>query len=285
MYHESGTHSHRYESPQSDSISYPLPPSTTKAVTVEDPIRIEETWFKPIQRDRSQDSLLQSSSSRSNIRTLSAGPRTMEVTSLSPQTQVTFGKYKPNEIIAIVRVPELSNGTDIKPDQLLPATSAIRHGASEPKLNIGARQGEEQLRQQPKLHYERVHAANYRPSIARQDNQQRSSRSRTSMPKNIGKFIYMYINVYMYMYIHIVMYTQIFVYNIFFFNINFILSRKFRFVFYLPMLSSRIGFERIRISVFLKLFLCILIIILSFLLFFFLYVIESYIYSTKSHLS
>ncbi|CAF5144273.1 unnamed protein product, partial [Rotaria socialis] len=74
-----------------------------------EPIRVEETWFKPIQRDRSQDSLLQSSTSRSNVRTLSAGPRNMEITSLSPQNQVTFGKYTPNEIIAIVRVPELSN--------------------------------------------------------------------------------------------------------------------------------------------------------------------------------
>ncbi|CAF3643377.1 unnamed protein product [Rotaria sordida] len=185
IYRENGFHQHRYDSPQSDSISYPIPPpppplattttTTTTLIQEEEPVRIEETWFKPIQRDRSQDSLLQGSSSRSNIRTLSSGPpRTMEITSLSPQNQVTFGKYTPNEIIAIVRVPELSHGVGMKP-----SPSTIKHGTSEPELNARIRQEEEQ-QQRSKLHYERIHASSYRPSTINQDYQQRQSRSRIS---------------------------------------------------------------------------------------------------------
>ncbi|CAF4150987.1 unnamed protein product, partial [Rotaria sp. Silwood2] len=178
-YRESGFHQHRYDSPQSDSLSYPIPPppittKTTTRIQEEEPVRIEETWFKPIQRDRSQDSLLQGSSSRSNIRTLSSGPpRTMEITSLSPQSQVTFGKYTPNEIIAIVRVPELSNGVGMKS-----SPTTIKHGISEPELNARIKREEEQ--QRSKLHYERIDSTSYRPSTINQDYQQRQSRSRIS---------------------------------------------------------------------------------------------------------
>jgi hypothetical protein len=181
-YRESGIHQHRFDSPQSDSISYPATATVTATFTQqEEPIRVEETWFKPIQRDRSQDSLLQSSSTRSNVRTLSAGPRNVEVTSLSPQNQVTFGKYTPNEIIAIVRVPELSHNVGVRPSPQPPTiTSTIRHGSSEPELYTRARQEEEQ--QRAKLHYQRVHAASYLPPPITQDYQQRQSRSRT------GKF-------------------------------------------------------------------------------------------------
>ncbi|CAF5184398.1 unnamed protein product, partial [Rotaria magnacalcarata] len=180
----------RYDSPQSDTISYQIPSTATtttttatKTVLQEEPIRVEETWFKPIQRDRSQDSLLQSSTSRSNARTLSAGPRNMEITSLSPQNQVTFGKYTPNEIIAIVRVPELSNGNSMRPS---PIASTIRHGISEPELNARVKQQQQQQQQQQeedqraKLQYERIYSSNYRPSTIKQDYQQRQSRSRTS---------------------------------------------------------------------------------------------------------
>ena len=131
------------DSPQSDVISYPLPPSPF--IQQGESGRVEETWFKPIQHDRSQDSQRQSPSSRSNIRTLSAGPRAVEVTSLSPQNQVTFGKYSPNQIIAIVRVPELSNGNNnARP------SPPIRHGTSEPELYVRAKQeaAEEQQQQQ-----------------------------------------------------------------------------------------------------------------------------------------
>ncbi|CAF1179870.1 unnamed protein product [Adineta steineri] len=174
-YRESGIHQHRYDSPQSDVISYPIPPSTF--IQDEEPARVEETWFKPIQRDRSQDSLRHSPSSRSNIRTLSAGPRSVEVTSLSPQSQVTFGKYSQNQIIAIVRVPELSNGNNIRPSPSI--TSSIRHGTSEPELYIRAKQEEEEQKQQrSKLHYQRVQASSYRPPPITQDYQQRQSRPR-----------------------------------------------------------------------------------------------------------
>jgi hypothetical protein len=178
-YRESGIHQHRYDSPQSDSLSYPLPPPPTSTITREDDlIRVEETGFKPIQRDRSQDSLLQSPSSRSNVRTLSAGPRPVEVTSLSPQSQVTFGKYTPTDIIAIVRVPELSQGPSSRHS---PSSSTIRHGTSEPELYTRAKQEEDEQQQRSRLHYQRVHAASYRPPppIA-QDYQQRQGRSRIS---------------------------------------------------------------------------------------------------------
>ena len=175
-YRDSGAYRHRFDSPQSDSISYSIPPPVTHE---DDPTRVEETWFKPIKRDHSHDSLLQSPTSRPNVRTLSAGPRTMEITSLSPQNQVTFGKYTPNEMIAIVRVPELSNGAGIRvnsPSQAnTSSSSTIRHGISEPELNLRAKQEEERA----KLHYQRVHATSYRPPPGTQDYQTRPSRSRT----------------------------------------------------------------------------------------------------------
>ncbi|CAF1632118.1 unnamed protein product, partial [Adineta ricciae] len=175
-YRESGIHEHRLDSPQSDVISYPLPPSSF--IQQGESGRVEETWFKPIQHDRSQDSQRQSPSSRSNIRTLSAGPRAVEVTSLSPQNQVTFGKYSPNQIIAIVRVPELSNGNNnARP------SPPIRHGTSEPELYVRAKQeaAEEQQQQQQRsrLQYQRVQASSYRPPSITQEYQQRQSRSRT----------------------------------------------------------------------------------------------------------
>ena len=177
-YRESGIRQHRYDSPQSDTLSYQLPPQPTTSSTItreEDLVRVEETGFKPIQRDRSQDSLLQSPSSRTNVRTLSAGPRPVEVTSLSPQNQVTFGRYTPNEIIAIVRVPELSR-TQQSP-RTSPPTTTIRHGTSEPELYTRAKQEEEQ--QRARLHSQRVHAASYRPPLAPPDEyQQRQGRSR-----------------------------------------------------------------------------------------------------------
>ncbi|UJR36708.1 hypothetical protein I4U23_029425 [Adineta vaga] len=170
-YRETGIHEHRLDSPQSDVISYPLPPS--KFIQQDESGRIEETWFKPIQRDRSQDSLRHSPSSRSNVRTLSAGPRAVEVTSLSPQNQVTFGKYSPNQIIAIVRVPELSNGNNVRP------SPSIRHGASESELYVQAKQEAEQQEQRSRLQYQRVQASSYRPPSVSQEYQQRQSRSRT----------------------------------------------------------------------------------------------------------
>jgi hypothetical protein len=103
----------------------------------------------------------------------------LEVTSLSPASQVTFGKYSPNQIIAIVRVPGLPNSTDVRPSPLPPST--IRHGTSEPELYARAKQEEEQ--QRSRLHYQRVHATSYRPPSITQDYQQRQSRSRT------GKFM------------------------------------------------------------------------------------------------
>jgi hypothetical protein len=117
------------------------------------------------------------------MRTLSAGPRSVEITSLSPKNQVTFGKYTPNEIIAIVRVPELSKNGGLRGSPSSPPTPIIRHGTSEPELYARAKQEEEQ--QRSRLHYQRVHAASYRPPPPpiTQDYQQRQSRSRT------GKFI------------------------------------------------------------------------------------------------
>lgn len=106
---------------------------------------------------------------------MSTGPRNVEVTSLSPQSQVTFGKYTPNEIIAIVRVPELSTGNGMRPGSV---TSPIRHGTSEPELNARLQQEEEQ---RSKLHYERIHTNDYRSPTVNQDYQQRQSRSRISM--------------------------------------------------------------------------------------------------------
>jgi len=184
-YRESGIHQHRYDSPQSDSQSYPLPPppptSTSTITREEDLIRVEETGFKPIQRDRSQDGLLQSPSSRSNIRKLSTGPRSLEVTSLSPPSQVTFGKYTPNEMIAIVRIPQSPRDISSRRSPSPPSSSTIRHGASEPELYTRAKQEEEEQQQRSRLHYQRVHAASYRPPPpTAQDYQQRQGRSRIS---------------------------------------------------------------------------------------------------------
>lgn len=177
-YRENGNYQTRMESPPSDSLSYSHMPAA--AQPDDELIRIEETQFKPIQRDRSHDSLLQSPTSRSNARALSAGPRTMEITSFSPQNQVTFGKYTPNEIIAIVRVPELSNGTPVRTSpqsQSFSSTgSTVRHGTSESELNIRTRKDDERSR----LHYQRIHTTSYNPPLtAENDYSTRQSRSRT----------------------------------------------------------------------------------------------------------
>jgi hypothetical protein len=91
---------------------------------------------------------------------------------------VTFGKYTPTDIIAIVRVPELSQGPSSRHS---PSSSTIRHGTSEPELYTRAKQEEDEQQQRSRLHYQRVHAASYRPPppIA-QDYQQRQGRSRIS---------------------------------------------------------------------------------------------------------
>jgi len=117
----------------------------------------EETQFQPIKRDYSQEDLHYSPSSR----TYSGGPYTMEVKSLSPRNQITFGKSSPNEIIAVVTVPELSKG-------------GIRHGTSESNLYEKTRQKEER----PRLHYQRVQATSYSPPPITPNYQERLDRSR-----------------------------------------------------------------------------------------------------------
>ena len=109
----------------------------------------DERRFQPIQRDHSQGDVPRSS--------------TMEVTSLSPTDQIKFGKKSPNEIVAVVRVPELS-----KPP--------IYHGTSESNIYEKSRVGGEDDRS--RLHYQRVHATSYRPPIIPQVYQSRQSRSR-----------------------------------------------------------------------------------------------------------
>jgi hypothetical protein len=84
----------------------------------------------------------------------------MEVTSLSPTNQIKFGKKSPNEIIAVVRVPELSR-------------PPIHHGTSESNLYEKSREDD-----RSRLHYQRVHATSYRPPILPQVYQSRQSRSR-----------------------------------------------------------------------------------------------------------
>ena len=164
------TQTYRLDSPPSDSLSYPLPPppqiphTSTVTTRENDLIRVEETGFKPIQ----------SPTYRSTNRALSAGPRSVEVTSLSPPSQVTFGTYSPSEVIAIVRVPDLTKtpGARQSPSQ------TIKHGASEPEIYARAKQEDEQ---RSKLHYQRVHAASYRPPPpvpVNSDYQQRQARSR-----------------------------------------------------------------------------------------------------------
>ena len=101
----------------------------------------------------------------------------MEVTSLSHPSQVTFGKYSPNEILAIVRVPELSSDDAAAHSRSPPIASSranIRHGISEPELHTRAKQDEDRSR----LHYQRVSASSYRPPSISETYQQRQSRSR-----------------------------------------------------------------------------------------------------------
>lgn len=98
----------------------------------------------------------------------------MEVTSLSPQDKVTFGKNSPNEIIAIVRVPELTSDTNVKTSSI----PIIRHGISEPELNEKVKQDE-----RSRLHYQRISSTSYLPPSVTQQYRQRQSRSR------VGKFI------------------------------------------------------------------------------------------------
>ena len=111
----------------------------------------DEQRFQPIQRDHSQDELPYRPSSTSHT-------HTMEVTTLSPNTHVTFEKSTPTEIIAVVRVPELSTPIG------RPSTTNDR------------------------LHYQRVHAGSYRPSPVLPSSsstyQQRSSRSRYGRSTN-----------------------------------------------------------------------------------------------------
>ena len=107
-----------------------------------------EQRFQPIQRDHSPDELPYQPSSTTHS-------HTMEVTTLSPNTQVTFEKSTPTEIVAVVRVPDLS-------------TPANRSGATD------------------RLHYQRVHAGSYRPPPVPPSTtyQQRSSRSRYGRSTN-----------------------------------------------------------------------------------------------------
>lgn len=113
----------------------------------------DEQRFQPIQRDHSQDELPYRPSSTSHT-------HTMEVTTLSPSTHVTFEKSTPTEIIAVVRVPELS-------------TPTARSNTTNDRL-----------------HYQRVHAGSYRPSptvlpsSTGSTYQQRSSRSRNGRSTN-----------------------------------------------------------------------------------------------------
>ncbi|CAF1617278.1 unnamed protein product [Rotaria magnacalcarata] len=126
------------------------------------PIQIQETCFKPIERYRSPESLHQSPSQNSINQT-----RSIEVTSLSPQDQVTFGKNSPNEIIAIVRVPELEN---------------MRHGISEPELNKNIKQDHGRSR----LQYQRVHATSYLPPSISENYRQQPNRSLVASLAPVG---------------------------------------------------------------------------------------------------
>jgi hypothetical protein len=89
----------------------------------------------------------------------------MEITSLSPQNQVTFNKYSPNEIVAVVHVPELAKSS----------SSSIRHSASQSEFY-----------ERPPLNYQRTHASSYRPPMITE----RQSRLR------IGKFNKKYSNFF-----------------------------------------------------------------------------------------
>ncbi|CAF1094059.1 unnamed protein product [Rotaria sordida] len=126
------------------------------------PVRIEPTWFKPIEREQSQENIRHSSLTRTN----NINTHTMEVTSLSPHNQIIFDKHSPNEIVAIVRVPELIS--DVK------KKTTIRHGISEPELSEKIKQDEGRSRS----HYQRAHATNYLPPSISQQYRQRQDRSR-----------------------------------------------------------------------------------------------------------
>jgi hypothetical protein len=93
--------------------------------------REEDIRSKPIERE--------------HFRTHSGGPHGMEKTSFTSQNQVTFNKRSPNEIVAVVRIPELST-------------------SSSSPLTI--RQGTIESNERPQLNYQRVHATNYRPPTA-----------------------------------------------------------------------------------------------------------------------
>jgi hypothetical protein len=117
----------------------------------------DETRFQPIKQDHFQDDLPYRPSSRSYI----TGSHRVEVTSLSPTNQIRFDKGSPNEIVAVVRVPEVSNTT-------------IRRGTSESNIYEKKKQEDERSR----LHYQRVHATSYRPPLTTENYQQEQSRSR-----------------------------------------------------------------------------------------------------------
>ncbi|CAF4979073.1 unnamed protein product, partial [Rotaria socialis] len=71
----------------------------------------------------------------------------------------TFGKNSPNEIIAIVRVPELKN---------------MRHGISEPELNKNIKQDTGRSR----LQSQRVYATSYTPPSINENYRQQPNQSR-----------------------------------------------------------------------------------------------------------
>jgi hypothetical protein len=141
------------ESTRTERLTTPINPSksilstTTSRFYDETTAARREQQFQPIQRDHSQDELPYQPSSHS----YSTGPHTMKVTSLSPTNQITFNKRSPNEIVAVVRVPELSNrrNESNKPDE-----------------------------EHPRLHYQRVYATSYQPPLINPNYQQRQSRLR-----------------------------------------------------------------------------------------------------------
>lgn len=107
----------------------------------------EERRFQPIERNYSSITPTQK----------------MEITSLSPRNQITFDKSSPNEMVAVVRIPEVSSNT------------YIRHGTSETNLYEKSKQDE---RERPHLHYQRVSASSYRPPLVAPSYQPQEARSR-----------------------------------------------------------------------------------------------------------
>ncbi|CAF1054505.1 unnamed protein product, partial [Didymodactylos carnosus] len=200
-YKESGTH--RFGLPTSETVihetrRHPLSQSSEivqeHSSQQEEPVRIEETWFKPIQRDRSHDNLVTVSTSerqrhypqRSAVRTSSAGPHSMQVTSLSSDSQVTFGKYDSNEIIAIVRVPEMNQQQNLTlPTTVALPSTQIDHNVhtsiqlqptirqtsmSEPELYTRVRQEVEQQQSSPKhLQQQQLVTTSYIPTAEKQN--------------------------------------------------------------------------------------------------------------------